>query len=115
MRGGNATTIQDVSQDPWQSDDCNLFLLADRKGKIVALHAATSSPSLGTAQELLRRPLNEGARAGRWYTGSRLYQVALQPLYEDTPLKRGPPGTRCVGPEGDAPVSGDLTATSRMP
>ncbi len=109
MRGGDATTIQDVSQDPWQSDDCNLFLLADRKGKIVALHAATSSPSLGTAQELLRRPLKEGARTGWWYTGSRLYQVALQPFYEDTPLKRGLLGTVVVGREVDARVVGDLS------
>jgi len=109
MRGGDATTIQDVSQDPWQSDDCNLFLLADRKGKIVALHAATASPSLGTAQELLRRPLKDGARAGWWYTGTRLYQVALQPFYEDAPVKRGLQGTVVVGREVDARVVGDLS------
>src|SRR5260370_17871737 len=109
MRGGDATTIQDVSQDPWQSDDCNLFLLADRKGKIVAWQAATSSPSLGTAQELLRRPLKEGARTAWWYTGSRLYQVALQPFYEDAPVKRGLQGTVVVGREVDARVVGDLS------
>jgi signal transduction histidine kinase/ActR/RegA family two-component response regulator len=108
MRGGDATTIQDASQDPWQSDDCNLFLLADRRGKIVALHATTSKPSLATAQELLRRPLKEGARAAWWYTGTRLYQVALQPFYEDAPVKSGPLGTVVVGREVDARVVGDL-------
>jgi signal transduction histidine kinase/ActR/RegA family two-component response regulator len=108
MRGGDATTIQDVSQDPWQSDDCNLFLLADRRGKIVALHATTSKPSLVTAQELLRRPLKEGARAAWWYTGTRLYQVALQPFYEDAPVKSGLLGTVLVGREVDARVVGDL-------
>ena len=37
MRNGDATTIKDASEDPWQSDDCNLFVLADKSGKIVAL------------------------------------------------------------------------------
>jgi signal transduction histidine kinase/ActR/RegA family two-component response regulator len=108
MRGGDATAIQDISQDPWQLDDCNLFLLADHSGKIVALHASTSSPSLGTAQELLRRALKEGARAGWWYTDGRLYQVALQPFYENSPLKRGLLGTVVVGREVDARIVGDV-------
>jgi signal transduction histidine kinase/ActR/RegA family two-component response regulator len=108
MRGGDATAIQDISQDPWQSDDCNLFLLADHSGKIVALQAPISSPSLGTAQELLRRALKEGARAGWWYTDARLYQLALQPFYEEAPAKRGLMGTVVVGREVDARVVGDL-------
>jgi signal transduction histidine kinase/ActR/RegA family two-component response regulator len=108
MRGGDATTIQDISQDPWQSDDCNLFLLADRRGKIVALHATTSKPSLVTAQELFRRPPKEGASAGWWYAGPRLYQVALQPFYEGALIKRSLLGTVVVGREVDARVVGDL-------
>ncbi|HEV3374434.1 MAG TPA: ATP-binding protein [Candidatus Acidoferrum sp.] len=108
MRGGDATSIQEISQDPWQSDECNLFLLADHRGKIVALQAPTSSPSLPPVQELLRRALKEGARAGWWYTDGRLYQVALQPFYEDAPAKGGLPGTVVVGREVDARVVGDV-------
>jgi len=108
MRGGDATAIQEISQDPWQSDDCNLFLLADHSGKIVALQAPTSNPSLGAAQELLRRALKQGARAGWWYTDARLYQVALQPFYEDAPGKSGLLGTVVVGREVDARVVGDV-------
>src|SRR5712691_6339090 len=37
IRSGDASTIRDASENPWQSDDCNLFVLADRKGKVVAL------------------------------------------------------------------------------
>ena len=33
MRNGDATTIKDVSEDPWKSDDFNMFALADKKGK----------------------------------------------------------------------------------
>jgi len=36
MRNGDATTIQDLSEDPWHSEDCDLFVLADRSGKIIA-------------------------------------------------------------------------------
>lgn len=39
MRNGEATSIQDVGEDPWQSDEFHLLLLADREGKIVALRS----------------------------------------------------------------------------
>src|SRR5712664_1537661 len=52
---GDSTTIQDASEDPWQFGDCDLFALADRKGKIVALHATASGLSIATAGKLLRR------------------------------------------------------------
>src|SRR5690348_3723940 len=44
MRNEDASVIQDPTQDPWRSEDCNLFALADRTGKIVGLH--TSTPGL---------------------------------------------------------------------
>src|ERR1700675_310846 len=28
MRGGDPTAIEDASEDPWKSDDCNMFALA---------------------------------------------------------------------------------------
>ena len=55
MRNGDATAIKDVSDDPWQSDDCNLFVLADKSGKIVALHSTSPEFPLAAAQELLLR------------------------------------------------------------
>jgi hypothetical protein len=29
MRNGDTTAIEDASEDPWKSDDCNMFALAD--------------------------------------------------------------------------------------
>jgi hypothetical protein len=55
LRNGEAATIADVSQDPWQSEDCDLFLLADGRGKIVALHAKSVEPPVAGAEEMLRR------------------------------------------------------------
>jgi len=34
MRNGEATTIQDVGENPWQSGECDLFVLADSSGKL---------------------------------------------------------------------------------
>jgi len=57
MRNGDATTIQDVSEDPWQSDECSLFVLADRKGKIVALRPAITDFAVQNAEKMLSRAL----------------------------------------------------------
>jgi hypothetical protein len=59
IRNGDSMTIQDASEDPWQSGDCDLFALADRKGKIIGLHTTSLRLSLANAQELLRRSLRE--------------------------------------------------------
>src|SRR4030081_3916156 len=43
MRNGDATAIEDASEDPWKSDDCNMFALANKKGNLVALHSTGSA------------------------------------------------------------------------
>jgi signal transduction histidine kinase/CheY-like chemotaxis protein len=108
MRNGDATTIQDVSEDPWQSDECSLFVLADRKGKIVALRPAMTDFPVQNAEKMLSRALKDGARAGWWLTGRRLYQVVLQPYYADAPLDKILLGTVVVGREIDARRASDL-------
>jgi signal transduction histidine kinase/CheY-like chemotaxis protein len=111
MRNGDATTIQDVSENPWQSDDCDLFALADRGGKIIALHTANFDFPVATAEGLLRRSLKEKTTAGWWYSGKRLYQVVLQPFYEGTPEKSKLLGTVIVG-RGIDPRASDLRPNS---
>src|SRR5258706_7692038 len=87
LRSGDATTIQDASQDPWQSGDCDLFALADRKGKIIALHTTGSRLSVSDAENLFRRTLKEDSGAEWWFGAGHLFQVVLQPYYEDEPRK----------------------------
>jgi len=108
IRSGDASTIRDASENPWQSDDCNLFVLADRKGKVVALRTTTPTFSAATAEELLRRSVKEGGRAGWWLSGKRLYQVVWQPYYADAPLNNTLLGTVVVGREIDAARASDL-------
>jgi signal transduction histidine kinase/ActR/RegA family two-component response regulator len=111
MRNGDATTIQDISEDPWQSDDCDLFVLADGSGKIVALHTTTLEFPVATAEDLLRRSRKEGSTSGWWYSGKRLYQVVLQPFYDGVPTKSTLLGTVIVG-RGIDPAASDLRPIS---
>jgi len=112
MRNGDSTTIQDASQDPWQFGDCDLFALADRTGKITALHTTTSRLSIATTEELLRRTFKKGSGPGWWFGDGHLFQVAVQPYYEDEPRKSRLLGTVVVGRELDARGASDLGRVS---
>ena len=106
MRNGDATTIKDVSEDPWQSDDCDLFVLADGKAKVVALHTTTFEFPVAIAEDLLQKSLKGGNTAGWWYSGKRLYQVVLEPFYDGGPSKGTLLGTVVVGRGIDPSASG---------
>jgi signal transduction histidine kinase/CheY-like chemotaxis protein len=108
MRNEEASTIQDTSEDPWQSDDCNLFALAGPDLKIVGLHTTTPGFPVAAAELMLRRSLRESATSDWWYSGGALYQVALQPIYETGPLKRKLKGAVVVGREIGARDARDL-------
>ncbi len=87
MRNGDPTSIRDASEDPWQSDDCNLFVLVSKSAKIVALHSTTSSLTIPAAQELVSRSISRGETSSWWFSGSNLYQVVLQPFYDNNSHK----------------------------
>lgn len=97
MRNGDATTIEDAGNDPWQSDDCNLFVLADRSGKLQALHVRGASLPTADAQRMLWRSVSRGETSGWWFGGKNLYQVVMQPFYADVPKKGKPEGYVVVG------------------
>ena len=82
IRNGDASTIQDSSDDPWQSDDCNLFALVDPNGRIVALRTTTPGFSIHDAEEMLRRSWSRHGSTSWWYGGTHLYQVVLQPVFD---------------------------------
>src|SRR5260221_4940769 len=73
MRNGDPTAIRDASEDPWQSDDCNLFVLVSNSAKIVALHSTTSSLAAATAQEMVSRSISRGESYSWWFSGASLY------------------------------------------
>src|ERR1700722_8779711 len=111
MRNGDPTSIEDVGKDPWHSDECDLLVLADERGRIVALHTTMDEFPLATAQEALGHALKERDSTGWWYSGTRLYQVVLKSFYGGTPTKSNLLGTVIVG-RGIDPEATELRRVS---
>lgn len=88
MRNGDATTILDAGDDPWQSTDRDLLALTDGNGHIQALHTTGAEFPIPAAEAMLRRTRRAGETGGWWYDGAQLYQVAIQPFYSDPPANR---------------------------
>jgi len=97
MRNGDAKAIKDASEDPWQSNDCNLFVLLDKDGEIVDLHSTSPSFPRDAAQEMVSRSLTRRETSGWWFGGGNLYQVVLQPFYDGPPKKKNLQGFVVVG------------------
>ena len=112
MRNGDTTAIEDASEDPWKSDDCNMFALADKKGKIVALHSTNSVFPVSVAEELLHRSLNSGNMSGWWINDKNIYQVVLQRFYDGPPVKSNLLGTVIVGRSMDSRAASELARIS---
>ena len=112
MRNGDATAIEQAGSDPWQSEDCNLFLLADQNAQITAIHPNTPLFSRAAAQELLSLSIYRGETSGWWLAGKSLYQVVLQPFYDGLPAKSKLQGYVVVGRLMDERAAADLARTS---
>jgi signal transduction histidine kinase/FixJ family two-component response regulator len=83
MRNGDVTTINDAGEDPWGSSDCDLLALADPSGHILAMHSTAGEFPIAVAEVMLRRSGHARQASAWWYSGARLYQVAIQPFYSD--------------------------------
>lgn len=107
MRNGEATALKEVADDPWHSEECDLLALADPNGKVIAVHPTTGRFPMPAAQEMLTLSLQYGHNSGWWYSGTRLYQVVLQPFYEGPANKNNLVGTVIVG-HGIDPSANEL-------
>lgn len=85
MTTQDSATIQDGSVDLWKLAESKLFVLANRSGKLVALHAASPGFSAADAQAALSRSLRAGESRDWWFGNGRLYDVLLQPIYFGRP------------------------------
>src|SRR5258706_1118671 len=112
MRNGDTTAIKDASEDPWKSDDCDMFALADKNGKIVALHSTSSEFPTAVAQAMLHRSLSSGSAYTWWINDKSIYQVVLQRFYDGPPVKSNLLGTVVVGRSMDVRAASDLRRIS---
>jgi signal transduction histidine kinase/CheY-like chemotaxis protein len=107
LRDGDTTTIQDVSQDPWQSEDCDLFALADRSGNITALQTRRSDALTASAKESLQKLAQIAAGAIQspskkdiqywWVVDRKPYQLVVRIYFEDPPANKIQAGQVIVG------------------
>src|SRR5215470_9159385 len=94
LRDGDVTAIQEASQDPWQSEDCDLFVLTSASGKVTALLTRIAGVRPPIANEaignLMRSSSVPAARdatkssQGWWVNGEHLYQIVIAPINQDS-------------------------------
>src|SRR6202521_2441693 len=81
MTTRHEATIQDASTDLWRLAGSDLFVLADRSGKVVALHTVSPGLTRDMAQESLGAALNQRVTDSWWFGDGHLYEVFLKPIY----------------------------------
>jgi signal transduction histidine kinase len=101
-------TIQDASEPFWQLAGSDLFLLARGDGRVLGFHAKKSGLKPATAQEDLKRSLNQDAEAAWWYADGHLYRVFIRPITAGTGADLRQLGTVCVGYEINSQVAEQL-------
>ncbi len=105
MTTQDAPTVQDASTDLWHFMGGELFLLADRTGKVMALHTTAAGYTAQAAQASLTETLQKGQNRDWWYGGNHLFAVFLQPIYFGTPRNDVVLGVLALGFEVDKPVA----------
>jgi signal transduction histidine kinase len=105
MHAPDAATIQDGSAPLAKTSNSDVFLLADRGGRIVALHTSTPGLKRVRAEELFQQSLGEEGAGHWWLGGGRLYEVFLQPIYSGSPPKDVLLGELAIGYEIDSRVA----------
>ena len=101
MTTRHAATIQDSSADLWRLAGTDLFVLADRSGKIVAYHSAVAGLSRISAQNCLERSTDPDRSPYWWFGNGHLYEVFIQPVYFGTPAQNSSLGVVALGHEID--------------
>jgi signal transduction histidine kinase len=81
MTTQDEATIQDASNALWRLAGSNLFVLADRTGKVVALHAESPGFTRDMAQRSLSDSLRHEGTGSWWFGAQHLYEVFLKPIY----------------------------------
>ncbi len=109
MTTRDEATIQDASKDPWRLSGGDVFVLADRTGKVAALHTTTPGLARSEVEEMLRHSAAEDSAGHWWYGSGHLYEVFLQPIYFGTPSDNSMLGVLAVGYEVDDRVAREVS------
>ncbi len=109
MTTQHEATIQDGSTDLWRLAGSDLFVLADRAGRVVALHTATPGFTREMAQDSLGTPFNQEGSGQWWFGAQHLYQVFIKPIYFGTAVEGRLLGFLIIGYEIDDSVASQVS------
>jgi len=101
MTTRDAVTIQDSSADLWRLAGSDLFVLADRSGRIVAYHSLAAGLTRMGVQAALRDSTDSEGAPHWWFGNGHLYEVFIQPVYFGAAAQNSPLGVVAVGHEID--------------
>jgi signal transduction histidine kinase len=116
MTTQHEATIQDASSALWRLGGSDLFVLADRTGHVVALHAASPGLTRDMAQESFASTVNDESSGHWWFGGQHLYEVFLRPIYFGAAAENRLLGFLIIGYEIDDKVASQVgrIATSQV-
>jgi signal transduction histidine kinase len=116
MTAPDDATIQDGSGALWRLAGSDLFVLAGRSGRIVALHTASPGFTLAMAQQALAASLNQQGSEHWWFGDGHLYEVFLKPIYVGPAEENHFLGFLVIGYEIDDGVASQVSrvATSQV-
>jgi len=109
MTTHDEATLQDASTPLWQLAGSDLFLLADSKGTVKALHTSGPGFTRAMAQEALGGSLNDQGRSRWWFGARHLYQVFLKPVYFGPASENRLLGFLVIGYEIDDTVANQVS------
>jgi signal transduction histidine kinase len=109
MTSHDPATIQDGSRGIWHVAGSDLFILADREGAVLALHASTPGFTRAMAEEQIRIHSARDEIGTWWFGGGHLYQVFLQPIYFGSAAEDRVLGVLAVGYEVDEKLAREVT------
>jgi len=108
LSNSDANEFTDSTNNPLDTSSTDLMALADRSGKILALHTTRSSLTTPSVEALLQSSLSKNRSSDWWFNNGRLYQVELQPIGPIGTVKRSQSATVIVGQELDESSVRDL-------
>ena len=109
MTTQHAATIQDASNSLWRLAGSDLFVLADRSGRVVALHTVSPGLTREMAQQSLGSALNQQGPEHWWFGGRHLYEVFLKPIYFGPAAENRLLGFLVIGYEIDDRVASQVS------
>ena len=112
MTAHDPATIQDASKDVWPLTGSDLLVLADRNGKVVALHTKSEGFTRDAAQQYFQQSLSEEGSSHWWFGAHHLYQTFVQPVYFGSKTEGPLLGFLIIGYEIDDRLAREVSKVS---